>query len=410
MSEQFYMGIDVGGSHITLALIKRSDRSLLTSSLIRKSINTNDAPCKVLACFESAIRECAETVGSQNVLSVGLAIPGPFNYAGGVCRITPAQQKYERMFGVNFRISLSAALNHTVPVFFNNDAACFAMGEYFRGGAQDYRKAIVITLGTGFGASFLADGVPQTTGSGVAPGGELWDQPWRDGIADDHFTTRGIVGRWREMNGTDAEGAREIADAARNGNRSAQLIFNEFGSELAEFITPWLNNFEADAFVIGGNIALNIDLFNATLTKHLNQSLARKVAVRECLLGEKAPIYGAALAETLTGTPTTVPELNEAYAAPLEELTAAAEHANALLIDGKEQTDWHTLTNAFDTRLRAQGVAAVWFDLNAARNEGGQLEPELLADIRCDTQAPLSILYGRGASQVKWSDAVLFTL
>ena len=179
MANNYFMGIDVGGSHITLDLVDDTDFSMLPDSTIRKALNTNDNPSAVLAVFESAIAECAATAGAENVRGVGLAIPGPFDYAEGICRITPAQQKYEQMFGVNFRTTLSSALSRDKPVIFNNDAACFAMGEYFRGGAKGCNRAIVVTLGTGFGASFLDKGRPQTSGDGVTLGGELWDVPWK---------------------------------------------------------------------------------------------------------------------------------------------------------------------------------------------------------------------------------------
>lgn len=409
MAETYFMGIDVGGSHITLDLVNDSTFEMLPESTVRRDLDTNAAPLEVLGVFESAIAECAAVAGNANVRGVGLAIPGPFNYREGICRITPAQQKYERMFGVNFRTSLSSVLGRDKPVVFNNDAACFAMGEYFRGGAQGFRKAIVITLGTGFGASFIDAGLPQTSGEGVTQGGELWDVPWKDGIADDYFTTRGVVNEWKARTGADAPGAREVADAARAGNPEAIDLFHRFGADLAEFIAPWLEGFKAEAFVIGGNIALNWELFIDALEQGVSQRLAEPVAVRKCTLGEQAPIYGAALALTMVDAKDVIPPpLDEGV--DIEALLSAADDAAALLIDGPAGTRWKSLAMTLDSRLREQEVKAVWFDLSAACSADGTIDPQQLANIRSDPAADLSVLFGCGASQAAWQDARLFSL
>ncbi len=410
MANSYFMGIDVGGSHITLDLVDDTDFEMLPGSTIRKNINTNAAPSAVLEVFESAIAECAAIVGTDSVRGVGLAIPGPFDYAEGICKITPAQQKYEQMFGVNFRTSLSSALSREKPVIFNNDAACFAMGEYFRGGAKGFDKAIIVTLGTGFGASFLDKGRPQTSGEGVTEGGELWDVPWKDGIADDYFTTRGVVNEWKKRTGQDIAGAKEVDIAAREGNETAIAIYKDFGSDLAEFIAPWLDGFNAEAFVIGGNIAYGWELFVPSLEDGLKERLGRPVAVKQCTLGEQAPIYGAALALTmieagdvvvpkpLCGTVDTT--------AVLETLLAS----NTVIIDGPADAQWKSLAMELDAQLRSKGIKAVWFDLCAACNSSGDIDPQQLPNIRKDASATLSILFGTGASQAQWDDAVVVKL
>lgn len=405
------MGIDVGGSHITLDLVDDTTFEMLPQSTIRKSLNTNAAPLEVLTLFESAIAECAAVTGKDSVRGVGLAIPGPFNYAEGICRITPAQQKYEQMFGVNFRAFLSTALSPEKPVIFNNDAACFAIGEYFRGGAQGFDNAIVVTLGTGFGASFLREGRPQTGGSGVTAGGELWDVPYRQGIADDYFSTRWLVAEWNRRTGQTIAGGKELALAALNGDATAQAVFNEFGTNLAEFIAPWLNGFSADAFVIGGNLALASDLYVPALEAGLSGRLLKPAAIRLCTLGEQAPIYGAALALTMVDpAAVTVAELDNTCTIDTAAIIATLASSQAVLIDGPASTPWQSLRLTLDLALRRQGIKALWFDVRAAYAEDQTLDSAQLSNIRPDPTAELNILIGTGASQAGWTSAVTIAL
>jgi len=406
----YFLGIDVGGSHVTLALVNAETFDLLPDSTVRKHLDTHAHAAAVLDVFEHAIRACAAKTGPAAIRGVGLAIPGPFTYEDGVCRITPFQNKYEQMFAVNFRQYLSNALDTpTKPVVFNNDAASFALGEYFRGGAQGFKRPVVITLGTGFGASFLKDGRPQTRGEDVPPDGELWHVPYKTGIADDYFSTRWLVAEWQRLTGHTVPGGKEIAQAALKGDGTALKIFRTFGENLAECVAPWLEKFGADAFVIGGNLARDWDLFVPALEVGLAQRLTRGIAIKSCELGEEAPIYGAALALTLVDAATVSPmPLPDSFTG-LDALTSQVSAHKQVLLDGAEHTPWKALVPALDAALRRAGITTVWYDVQAARSGAG-FDKDSLANIRPDAQADLCVVYGNGAAHVPWPDAKTITV
>ncbi len=410
MTSTYFLGIDVGGSHITLDLVDAKTFEMLEGSAVREHLDTHTHPTAILNVFEHAIRRCAAKVGPALVNGVGLAIPGPFNYEEGICRITPYQNKYEQMFGVNFRQYLSNALDTAdKPVVFNNDAACFALGEYFRGGAKGFKRPVVVTLGTGFGASFLKDGRPQTQGEDVPPDGELWHVPYKTGIADDFFSTRWLVAEWQRLTGQTVAGGKEIAHAALKGDATAKQVYRTFGENLAECVAPWLEKFGADAFVIGGNIARDWDLYVPALEAGLATRLARGIAVRPCELGEQAPIYGAALALTLVSpAAATAGPLPPSFSG-FDALFAEVAASKLVLLDGPAGAPWKAVVAALDRQLRSSGKKAVWFDAGAAR-KGDGFDPDSLANIRPDAQADLCVATGPGASQVPWPDAAKISL
>jgi len=293
-SKKYLIGVDVGGSHVTAAMIDAVTFEMLPGSEARRHIDTHGEPDAVLSVFVEAVRASAGDLWGS-VEGMGLAFPGPFDYPNGICLITPEQNKFTKFYGVNVKQELAARLDFAKPIKFLNDAAAFAIGEFFAGGAKGSARALVITLGTGFGASFLAEGRPVVTGGVVPEGGELWDQPFKDGIADDNFSTRGLIKAWKAASGEDASGVKEIADAARGGDVRAVAVFNTFGAELAEFVAPWFKKFGVDGFVIGGNIANAMDLFVAAFEGGLQARGISGVAVRPSQLGENAQIIGAAL-------------------------------------------------------------------------------------------------------------------
>ena len=82
------------------------------------------------------------------------------------------------------------------PIHFINDAVAFALGEDWIGKTSGSARSLAITLGTGFGSSFLKNSLPVVFGESVPKHGYVWHLPIEGGIADDYFSTRGLVNRY----------------------------------------------------------------------------------------------------------------------------------------------------------------------------------------------------------------------
>ncbi len=121
-----------------------------------------------------------------------LDVPGPFNYEEGISLINGGN-KYGALYGVNVKEGLRAALALPagLPILFENDAACFGLGETLYDDRRSFGKMIAITLGTGFGSAFLENRTLLTERTGVAPNGELYNIPYLQGRCKDY-----ISGKW----------------------------------------------------------------------------------------------------------------------------------------------------------------------------------------------------------------------
>ena len=98
-------------------------------------------------------------------------MPGPFDYANGVCLLT---HKLEPLHGVDMKRALADALRSTpASITFVNDADAFLLGEAWVGAARGHRRAAGVTLGTGLGSAFLEDGRIVDTGPRVPFEGSL---------------------------------------------------------------------------------------------------------------------------------------------------------------------------------------------------------------------------------------------
>ena len=249
-TNDFVLAADIGGTHITSALIDMTHRKIVLSSLVRNPVDANGSADTIINSWSNCLLKAKSNTG---VSKICLAMPGPFDYDKGIS-LMKGQNKYESLYKINIKELLAKTL-HTDPaqLFMENDAACFLQGEVFAGcAAGDYEKVIGVTLGTGLGTAVYRKGACYSA--------DLWSLPFGQGIAEDYLSTRWFVQRYQELSGKTISGVKELADEA-NTHTIAQSIFREFGKALAEFLLYFIEREQPETVVIGGNIANGYELF-----------------------------------------------------------------------------------------------------------------------------------------------------
>lgn len=298
---KYYLGADVGGSHISCALINEQTHELLPSSYIELKVNSKGEASEILQMWSEAIQRSCATVGPDQISGVSMAMPGPFDYEHGISLIAGVD-KFDSLFGVDVKSALNSLLNNpSAPIHFKNDAACFALGEYYSGAAKGSQRTLVTTLGTGFGSTFLTAGaIQESEGAGVPPNGYLYNIPFKNGIGDEYFSTRWFVSRWKEITNESISGVKEIAQKCEGKQEQALALFQEFATNLAQFMAPYLQAYQPDTWVIGGSIALAAQYFQNKLKSELQALNVPTCNIEICQLWDKAPIVGAAMSAMYT--------------------------------------------------------------------------------------------------------------
>ena len=292
MENKYAVGSDIGGSHISTALIDLEHHMILPESRVTLKVDNTASSEQILAIWAEAIEESILGIERGDLAGVGFAMPGPFDYVKGIA-LFERVEKYLGLYGVNVSDGIRRILKLSGKVAFRyvNDATAFAVGEDWVGVSSGSSRSVAITLGTGFGSAFIDRGLPVVEREDVAPMGCVWHLPFKDGIADDYFSTRWYVKQHAALTGETLPGVREIADAARK-NPEAAAIFAEFGDNLGLFLGPWLMKFNAEVLVIGGNMAGAADLFMPAFEKVM-ASLGCKTSIAWSELKEDAAIIGS---------------------------------------------------------------------------------------------------------------------
>jgi glucokinase len=274
------IGADIGGSHITAAQVDLTNKQLIASSLVRLPVNSLAAAPEVIATWALCIKQAMQ---QQRLQKICLAMPGPFDYEAGICRISD-QNKYPLLYGLNIKELLAPVLEVAASdIQINNDAACFLQGEVFSGSVSGYQHAVSVTLGTGLGTAIYENGAARSA--------DRWNMPFQDSIAEEYLSTRWFVKQYAVITGDQIHGVRELAAQALSNNL-VKGLFAEFGKNLAAFLNRFIDETGAKAVVIGGNIAQSYPLFkNALLTgmesRHADVFLTTSVS------GELAAVLGA---------------------------------------------------------------------------------------------------------------------
>jgi len=288
------IGADIGGSHITCQIFDIENQIPFENTLVRKSVDSRGLKDEIIANWSEAVKKTAEMVGFEALTGIGFAMPGPFDYPNGIAWFNAEVQKFKHLHGVDVKSELinHLGLARDFPIRFLNDASCFAIGEAWLGEAANYERIIAITLGTGFGTTFIKNRLPVAGVDGIPDDGFLYHIPFQHSIADDYFSTRWFLKEYSEKTGMEISDVKELADLAQTDSTSLG-IFGEFGVNLGGFLVPWIEKFKADCVVLGGNISKSFPLFQKQMKLQFEKN-SLQTAICISKTDETAALFGSA--------------------------------------------------------------------------------------------------------------------
>jgi glucokinase len=281
--EKIVLGVDIGGSHITAALIDLEKKNEIIKTRCRARLDA-DAPAEEIIEAWALIIEDTMNKHADRPAWISIAMPGPMDYKNGICLIKD-QGKYGALYNINIKEKLAQRLGFSLAhISFRNDAVCFLQGEIFSGSLKGLDKAIGLTLGTGLGTAHIQDG--------QAFDSDLWKMPFLKGIAEDYISTRWFVNRFEELAEVKIKDVKDLVENHRN-SPYFRSIFTEFSMNLAKFIYKFVRKKMPLAAVIGGNIVQAEAYFLDDTRKYLAQMMGYSFPIKRSMLGEKAALIGA---------------------------------------------------------------------------------------------------------------------
>lgn len=264
MPSQAIPVLDIGGTHVTAALVATGTWRVDSGTAVRCPLDAAGPAAEIVA----TVIDTAVSLSPAEGAPWGVAVPGPFDYSRGVADYHGVG-KFDSLRGFDLGDALRVGLTGGVGEFcFLNDAAAFAVGEWVSGAARGHGRVIGVTLGTGVGSAFFVDGVEQGQGPGVPPGGRIDLLEIAGRPLEDTVSRRAIRARYAALIGEAVEESldvRDIAGRARAGDSNAIAAMTEPLRALGRVLAPRAMEFRADVVVIGGSISLAWDVIERPL-------------------------------------------------------------------------------------------------------------------------------------------------
>ncbi|MBQ8281459.1 MAG: ROK family glucokinase [Lachnospiraceae bacterium] len=306
--KNYIFGIDIGGTSIKCGLFT-SEGELLDKWEI--PTNREDHGANVPADIANAIKEkmAEKFIEKENVLGVGMGIPGPVLDDGTVLQCPNLG------WG---RMNVAQTMNDLtgLKIKAGNDANVAALGEMWKGGGRGYDTMVMITLGTGVGGGIILDGnILCGTNGAAAEIGHMIVNPVEEDICgcgghghlEQYASATGIVRMAKKAIAAGCEAtsltsfenltAKDIFDEAKKGDKVALDLVDTLGNYLALALSHVSASVDPQAYVIGGGVSRAGAILIDAIEKHYNNNIMKALQGKEfrlAELGNDAGIYGAA--------------------------------------------------------------------------------------------------------------------
>lgn len=269
------IGVIFGGKHLSAARIENG----VIADIVHREVNNREAEEVIL----SEIIHTINSVYTDSVAGIGVGVPSLVDVKLGIV-INPTN--IPSWHKVHLKDILEEQFN--VPVYINNDANCFALGEKYFGVAKDYENIAGITIATGFGVGIIING--KLYSGRNAGAGEFCSIPYRDHDYEYYCSTKYFEEKYGLKN--------EILLArAKKKDKIALAIYELFGMDLGNAIKTIMYALDPDAIVIGGIMAEAYDFYKEAMLKTVN-SFIYKGTVKNIKIFKSTeaniPVYGAA--------------------------------------------------------------------------------------------------------------------
>ena len=237
------IGIDLGATNIRAAVVRGGS----PGDIIPVRIHSDGSMEEVLA----DIYAVTDRVFDQDVAAIGIGVPSVVDVNEGIVydvqyipswKEVPLKRRLEARYGK--------------PVFVNNDANCFALGEYYFGKGSGVSSMVGLTIGTGLGGGIV---VHDKLFAGHNCGaGEFGLLPYRDNILE--YYCSGSF--FKNVHGLDGLA---VFEAAQKGDTGALELYRELGTHVGNAIKAVIYSYDPQLVVLGGSVSQAYRWFSETM-------------------------------------------------------------------------------------------------------------------------------------------------
>lgn len=232
MNQPAIIGIDLGGTYIRCGQVQ--DNRL--SGILQQRIASQDSVDEVL----QQLFTLTDALVNDSIQGIGIGVPGLVDGATGIVydvvnipswTEVPLQGLMEERYGL--------------PALINNDANCFALGEFYFGQGKGFPSMVGLTIGTGLGSGII---INHKLYAGAHCGaGEFGMMDYRDQCYEYYASGQ----FFQNVYGVDGE---TVFTRAAAGDTAALKMYREMGNHLGNAIKAILFALDTELIILGGSV------------------------------------------------------------------------------------------------------------------------------------------------------------
>lgn len=308
----YFVGIDLGGTNTKIGILNIEGE--IFKSTVIKTLSSEGAERTLTRIWEAAKGLADELqISTEDIKGIGIGIPGPVINQSIVAFFANFP------WGENVNIKFMMEKISGVETKLDNDVNIIALGEAKYGAAKGSNTSVTVALGTGIGGGIYIDGKLISGFKGA--GGEVGHMKLvkdgklcgcgQKGCFEAYASATGLI---REATSrlivnkqnllyTMIEGkldtleAKDIFDAAREGDEFSLDLVDYEAEYLAMGIGNILNIINPERIVLGGGVAMAGDILmnplKEKLTKYALGVTLKDIEIVQGVLGNEAGIKGA---------------------------------------------------------------------------------------------------------------------
>lgn len=309
------IGIDVGGTNLAAGLVNADGKIVATKSVKAEADKGYDAMVEKLVYLVDELKKVQEKdFPNDAVTEVGVGVPGIISGDGAVVVNAP------NIFWKNVPLKKDLEAKVGLPVYLANDATVAGIAENRFGSTKGLDTVMMYTLGTGVGGALIVNGQVIYGKHGVASevGHMLSGENFyacncgKNGCLETFSSATALIKKAQqriaegkdtvilEMAGgnPDKINAKNVIDAAKQGDEVGKEAFDIMVDKLAENIANTIDFIDPEAFAIGGGVAAAGDFLFDAIREAVKSKITYpelvEIDIRPAKLGNDAGIIGAA--------------------------------------------------------------------------------------------------------------------
>jgi glucokinase len=243
------IGVDLGGTNVRAGKIENHTLTRHVSLAISAQQTEQIVMGEIFAVIDQ--------IFDQEVLGIGIGVPSVVDIAAGIVYDAANIPSWKKVY-----LKQHMEQRYSVPAYINNDANCFALGEFYFGNAQNFQNAVGLIIGTGIGAGIIID--KKLYNGSNCGAGEFGHIPYQDHDLEYYCSGQ------RFSRDFGISGAELFAKASEN-DYEALRIFEQFGRDFGNAVQTILYALDPEIIVLGGSVANAYDFFKDSMAKTLQK-------------------------------------------------------------------------------------------------------------------------------------------